>query len=696
MDDDKNIVNGIDDRTIVNMGSEPAPAYTTPITVIKPGYVYLNRYKVIDELGKGAMGVVYRCYDEVAGIDIALKAIPPELSRDAVEMEAIRNNFQLVHRLHHPGIANANTLEKDQETGDFYLIMECVEGVNFYQYYKSRGYNPSLTMALPVLRQIAEALDYAHVQKIIHRDIKPSNIQITTDGVVKILDFGLAQQIQSSIMLITGAGSVGTPYFMSPEQWKGHFQDAATDQYAFAVVIYQLIAGKCPFQSADMMVLREMVSNEKPPKPDQLNDVEWKVLRKALEKERIARYSSCTALVEKLEQAATLTSSSRRNAFDGTNRVGPGGKPFSRRASKRPAGKSRRGKRKYRAPVRELSTRRLVIGAVLLPVVLGVMAATGFVSWEKVNQEARNKKAAYIEARRLGIDSAKARDWETALKYSNSALAVGVQDTRDVQKLKMVIDKATSPRPGTARVVEIAPGMDLELVWIPSGKYLQGSFFDGNFDEEPAHMVMISKGFWMSTYEVSQEQYAAVTGQRPSENVGTQHPVDSVSWKEAVSFTDALRKDGLSYRLPTEAEWEYAARAGRQAPYYFGTNPSELHAYANFADASITSPYISWQDPDQDDGYSETAPVGSFKPNTWGLYDMSGNVAEWCWDYYSPYLDSGEVIDPRGPESGEQHIARGGSWASAATYCRSAARKEFKGLAPENGVVGLRVVLDAK
>jgi formylglycine-generating enzyme required for sulfatase activity len=685
MEDDERIPDGCDDITVVNpdLGSTSIPL--KGFRAIKPGYVYLDRYTVRDELGKGSMGVVYRCYDEIAGIDVALKAIPPELSRDTEEMEGIRGNFQLVHRLHHPGIANANTLEKDQETGDYFLIMECVDGVNLLAHYKSRGYHPSLTMVLPVLRQIAEALDYAHGQNIIHRDIKPSNVQITTEGVVKILDFGLAQQIQSSILRIAGAEDRkgGTPYFMAPEQWKGQFQDAATDQYAFAILSYQLVAGKCPFQSPDLMVLREMVLNEKPPKPESLNEEEWKVLRKAMEKERIARYTSCTELVENLENAAKVSSSSRAQVLDGQS--GPGGQ-----ATRPKIPRKTWLKRKYRPPSRELGTRRMLVGVFLFPVLACGIAGASALSWGRMYADARSQKSAYVAARQSAIDAVKARDWEGAWHFSNQAFETGVRDTHDALKLQMVINKASSPRAGTTRVVHLAEGVDLELVWIPAGTYLQGSFFSGHYDEEPAHRVMIPRGFWVGKYEITQVQYAGVTGQNPSQHIGKMHPVDSISWKEAGAFARAISKEGLSFRLPTEAEWEYACRAGRQAPYYFGSSAADLNRYANYADASNTSPLIDWRDTLHSDGFNGTSPAGSFKPNAWGLYDMAGNVAEWCDDLYHryqfpPYLDK---------PTGKDHVARGGSWASAPAYCRSASRQEFRSVDASLGTNGFRVVLD--
>ena len=338
------------EQTIVNFSTSDAPS-SRKIVIIKPGYVFLDRYRVKDELGKGAMGVVYLCEDEVSGIDIALKAIPPEIGNDRIEMESVRENFQIVHKLHHPYIANVNTLERDAETGDYYLIMECVQGVNLWQYYKAKGFNPSLSMVMPILVQIASALDYAHGQEVIHRDIKPSNIQIMDDATVKILDYGLAQQIQTSMMRVTGHSysKGGTPFFMAPEQWKGTHQDGTTDQYALAVVIYQVVSGKCPFQSTDMMVLREMVLHEKPRKPNELTDIEWRVLRKALEKERIARYKSCTELVEQLDKAINMTSSAPRQNFgapnSGATQTGPSSKPFSHRDSRRASNRPNRQRR---------------------------------------------------------------------------------------------------------------------------------------------------------------------------------------------------------------------------------------------------------------------------------------------------------------------------------------------------------------
>ena len=149
---------------------------------VKPGDLFLRRYRVLSELGQGGMGVVYRCQDEVGGIEVALKALPPELSQNSGEMEEVRENFRIVEKLYHPGIAAVKTLEKDAHTGDYYLILELAQGVDLRRWRKQQGGKLSLAQAIPLLRQVALALDFAHSRKIIHRDIKPGNVMVALDG----------------------------------------------------------------------------------------------------------------------------------------------------------------------------------------------------------------------------------------------------------------------------------------------------------------------------------------------------------------------------------------------------------------------------------------------------------------------------------------------------------------------------------
>ena len=263
----------------------------------EPGDLIMGRYKVLAELGQGGMGVVYRCFDEIAGVEIALKALPPELSHNSLEMEDIKENFQLVHNLHHPNIASSNTLEKNPENGNYYLIMECCEGEDLRHWIKRKRKDNPLTLndVLPVIRQVAEALDYAHGEKVMHRDIKPGNIMLDSRGKVKVLDFGLAAQIHTSMTRVSMAyhGTSGTGPYMAPEQWRGRQQGAAADQYALAVMTYEMLAGHLPFESTDPAVLREAVLNETAEEIADLPVSAQNAIKRAMSKDPKLRFASC-------------------------------------------------------------------------------------------------------------------------------------------------------------------------------------------------------------------------------------------------------------------------------------------------------------------------------------------------------------------------------------------------------------------
>ena len=262
------------------------------------GDLILNRYKVLSLLGQGGMGVVYKCFDEVAGIEIALKALPPELSNNTLEMEDIKDNFQLVHHLHHPNIAASNNLERDDSNGNYYLIMECVEGEDLRRWLrrKRKVGNIPLQDILSIVTQIASALDYAHQQRVLHRDIKPGNVMIAPDGTIKILDFGLAAQIHTSMTRVSMAyhGTSGTGPYMAPEQWRGRAQGASADQYALAVMTYEMLAGNLPFESTDAAVLREAVLNETPEGISNVSRTVQSAVKRAMSKEPSERFASCS------------------------------------------------------------------------------------------------------------------------------------------------------------------------------------------------------------------------------------------------------------------------------------------------------------------------------------------------------------------------------------------------------------------
>jgi formylglycine-generating enzyme required for sulfatase activity len=227
---------------------------------------------------------------------------------------------------------------------------------------------------------------------------------------------------------------------------------------------------------------------------------------------------------------------------------------------------------------------------------------------------------------------------------------------------------------------------DFEMVAIPGGRFLMGG--NEEEDEQPVHEVAI-RPFFMSKFEITQKQWQAVMGNNPSVFQGEYLPVEQVSWLDCQQFIQRLNQiSGKNYRLPTEAEWEYACRAGTTTPFNTGENLT-----TDQANYDGNYPYKNFP---QGKYLEKTTPVGSYPPNAWGLYDLHGNVWEWCQDwydanYYEFCKQQGVVENPTGPETGLGRVLRGGSWGYRAQGCRSAHR-DWNGPGLRSGSLGFRLV----
>jgi formylglycine-generating enzyme required for sulfatase activity len=235
----------------------------------------------------------------------------------------------------------------------------------------------------------------------------------------------------------------------------------------------------------------------------------------------------------------------------------------------------------------------------------------------------------------------------------------------------------------------------IELVLIPAGSFMMGSDHSQEDseegDERPVHRVRINHSFYMGKYEVTQAQYYALMGTNPSCSKGDNLPVERVGWPSALAFIRKLneRNDGYTYRLPSEAEWEYACRAGTTTDFAYG--PSLSSSEANF---DGTEPF---GDAPKGINREQTTPVGSFAPNAWGLYDMHGNVMEWCMDAYHDSYDGAPADGSAWVEGAVTgwRVLRGGSWFSSGNELRSPSRER---LAPEicDESIGFRVAAEAR
>lgn len=286
---------------------EMRSAFSAPIPLLDAG-MELGGFKLERRLRRGGMGEVWRAIDPTAERIVVIKVLPPELQRNPDEIARVKQTFNRVHNLQHQHICPVYLLGHDARFG-YFIVMKYLEGDTLSAYRKTqtqRSASLSVEALLRVLMPIAKALDYAHAQHIIHRDVKPQNIMLNADGSdVQLVDFGLAAEVRTSVMRVSQVQmeTCGTYPYMAPEQWRGELQDARTDQYALAVVAYELLAGHLPYEATDPTVLRMCVLNDAvPPLKGVLPEIH-KVLAKGMAKSRADRYESCTAFLHALSEA---------------------------------------------------------------------------------------------------------------------------------------------------------------------------------------------------------------------------------------------------------------------------------------------------------------------------------------------------------------------------------------------------------
>jgi formylglycine-generating enzyme required for sulfatase activity len=304
--------------------------------------------------------------------------------------------------------------------------------------------------------------------------------------------------------------------------------------------------------------------------------------------------------------------------------------------------------------------------------------------WDERREEELARRAEELKRREeeIGQEKERTRQQEEAQARRAEELTRRAEEIRQKEgELRQREEALARREEETSRPRQaLGPFVDLgmEFVLIPAGEFLMGSpdsDKDAGDSEKPQHKIIISQPFYLGKYAVTQAQWMAVMWDNPSAFKGRSNPVENVSWDDVQVFIKKLNQPegGNKYRLPTEAEWEYAARAGTTGVYSFGRYAEVLGYYA-------------WYEANSG---KTTHPVGQKEPNPWGLYDMYGNVWEWTQDWYGNYAGS-PATDPRGPSSGSLRVFRGGAWSSDAGRCRSARRV---GITPEKwgSLLGFRL-----
>jgi formylglycine-generating enzyme required for sulfatase activity len=585
-------------------------------------------YRLVRPLGRGGFGEVWRAAGP-GGVEVALKFVALEGRAGESELRAL----DAVKGLRHPNLLALSGVW--QRGGFLVLALELADRTLLDRHREAAAAGlPGIPAPelLEYLGDAARGLDFlngtgrgpgeAGASGVQHRDVKPQNLFLV-GGRVKVGDLGLARAVGPD-----GTGHSGglTVAYAAPEFLAGQ-TSGRSDQYSLAATYCQLRGGRLPFAGSPAQVVAGHLHQA--PELSMLPEPERAAVARALAKRPQDRWPSCGAFVEALRQALAA--------------VPP---QVSAAAAPRATGTGRR--------------RGLVIAAA---VGLSLAALALLALWGLLHGPGGGSPGG---------------------ERTGSAKAEGPAFTNSVGML---------------------------LVRIPPGKFLMGSpaGVPNRQADEEVHAVEISRPFYLGAHEVTVGQFrrfAEDTGYRteaeedgkgwgfdaaagqlradptyswkdPGWDQTERHPVTNVTLRDAHAFCTWLgRQEGLAYRLPTEAEWEYACRAGTKGPWYSGDDETSLQGSANTADASLRKrlPTVSRADP-WDDGQPFTAPVGQFRANGFGLYDMLGNVWEWCEDRYGRY-DPLVLKDPRGPAEGDRWVRRGGSWSDPAVTCRAAFRAQ--------------------
>jgi eukaryotic-like serine/threonine-protein kinase len=571
---------------------------------------YLDRYHIIEPLGEGGMATVYKAYDTRLETDVAVKVIRTEaLPQNAIEraLKRFEREAKSLAKLTHPNIVKVT--DYGEYEGMPYLVMPYLPGGTLK---KLLGKPMPWRDVVKVLIPVAEALDFAHRQGVVHRDVKPANILLTELGQPMLTDFGIAKILDAeNTMELTGTGAfVGTPEYMAPEQATAKTADHRADIYSLGIVLYEMVTGRKPYQADTPFAVMIKQANDPLPRPSLFNPDIPKgvenILLKALTKKPEDRYQSMGEMVTALEGVIAAKGRSPKKIKEPKiPKVPAQGRPFNWK--------------------------------VVTGVIVFLLATLGLVAvWQSRN----------IMTQLFPVNtSASSR---TPMLTLASAVANTIQPT-DTSK------PTSTPYTGGLSV-EITDPKGVTMRLVSAGEFTIGAQ-SGSIDAQPAHTVTLDP-YYMDVFEVTNALYKACVDAgscKPPQSTGSstrssyydnhrydKYPVVYVDWYQAKDYCE-----WRGARLPTEAEWEKAARGTDGRIYPWG-------------DSDPSRGLLNYKG-----DMGDTIEVGSYAKgrSLYGIYDMSGNVSEWVNDWYNPaYYQNSPSKNPQGPASGISRVLRGGSW----------------------------------
>ncbi len=639
----------------------------------------IDRYRIIERLGMGGMAVVYKAYDTRLEREVAVKLIRtdeiPASQHDRL-MKRFEREARAQARFTHPNIVPAYDYGEFESTP--YMVLAYLAGGTLKNRMSGVMQIPE---ALELVMAIADAVAYAHGMGVLHRDIKPSNILFSKEDIPMLTDFGIAKMLETTDVTLTGTGlGVGTPEYMAPEQWQGKAMEAS-DQYALGVVLYELLTGEKPYTAETPLAVALKVMNDPLRHPRDLNpaipEAVEMLLFKTLAREPRDRYADILAFRIALEAQLALilpepnisvietrpepgtqveelahAQKSEAETIDGLTPtpIEPKPKPLSHQTDISPQIKN---PSKVTLPAWAMWMGGLAI------VVLLMTAGISMVGGE------RNQKPTPTNALTEVVMSLVETPAHTATDSPAPILT-------EVPELTSSTTNTPIPSPTLETTLGIGSMMvnpidGADMVYVPEGEFLMGP--------EGTTRVFLD-AYWIYQYEVTNLKYQLCVDEGGCNLPGIamyfndqsyqEHPVENISWFDAHTYCQ-----WSGGRLPTEAEWEKAARGTDGRKYPWG-NDTPTCSHANFLGC------VGGHQLDRTLIYG-LMPVGSYPEGAspYGSLDMAGNAWEWVNDWNDEsFYSNPDYHNPRGPDTGLTKVLRGGSWGNPdyrlCTYCRIA------------------------